>query len=213
MRVEAQVRAALGLPGIRSFLDAVDRVANSNTFFLAAGSHLRELTPEGIFRYLESPAFRAAMFECDAERGWFNLHDPADPPGDITSPRDFYAPRPGKLLRATGPAELTVAPMSPKQVRSKLLWLLTDVPSPYGGRLSEKDARPLVEGFLTDLQRAGTLTAAQCKPDFLSSTGYWTADEDFEPEGLAYFDGGEADFALFCRAGGEGYLLLTNGSP
>ena len=214
MGAEDATRTMLGLPGVKAYLDAVDKVANSNTFLLAAGDGLRSLTPAGIFEFLSSDAFAAAMYACDAERGWFNLHDPVDPPEQVQNVKDLYMPRPGEFLCVDKPAQLDVALVTREALREKLQWLLVGVRSPYGGNLPKREAAPLVNGFLSAIEREGAIvSAALCDPSFLHSTQYWTADDDFEPEPLAFFDGGGSDVAAFFKAGIHGYVVLANGSP
>ncbi|MCG8456915.1 MAG: hypothetical protein MI919_11595 [Holophagales bacterium] len=214
MHTEKTTRAALGLPGVKAYLDAVDRVANSNTFLLAAGDRLGSLTPAGIFDFLDSPAFSAAMYECDAERGWFNLHDTTDLPEQIESVRDLYSPRPGELLCVEEPTQLDVVPLTREALREKLLWLLVGVWSPYRENLPDREAAVLVDGFLYAIEGDGVIaSAALCEPDFLHSAEYFRADDDFEPEPLAYFGGAAADLAAFFLAGANGYVILANGMP
>jgi hypothetical protein len=212
--------ALLARAGIGAYLDAVDQAANSNTFLLDGEEALRSLTPESLFAYLRSDAFAAAMFQCDAQREWFHLFDVKDPIPEFDSAAriplaDLYEPREGSFLKADTPEALRLTAADRKGLREHLLWLLTGIYSPYNTHLPATEAEPLVDAFLRAIEsEAPILEATFCAPDFLHSVEYGTAEDDFEPHPLAYFDGlAESDRAVFFRTGRRGFLLLNNGSP
>ncbi|MFJ8628631.1 hypothetical protein ACIRD3_38110 [Kitasatospora sp. NPDC093550] len=184
-------------PAVDAFLTAVDRAMNSNTLLLSAECDVpvtAENEQDVLHAFLRSTAFEHLLCAADARRNWHNLAEPSDLP----------------LLREGHLAILT--PLTHAGLRTRLRWMLTEAPSPYGRHSSPADADRSVSAFTRALlgPNGPRWSCAAVTPDFLRSTGYRT---DEVPRHPAYFDGGPSDTATLIHRGHTLHLLLTNGSP
>lgn len=205
------VAALLAEAPVRAFVDAVDRAMNSNTVLMAFTVAATEALPlTGLVDpILASDAFGDGMYAVDRIRGWDNHHD-----GDVVDGAWVVRPRPGRWLRDR---PVRVHAITAREVRRRLVWMLTEAFSPYHTRPDGAAARALVDGFGDHLLGSASvecagIECAEIEPTFLHSTGFF-APEPIEPSPLAYFDGGSSDTATAVRWGQRVWLLLTNGSP
>jgi hypothetical protein len=186
---------------VEAFLDAVDKVMNSNTLLLKARADV-PVTPanraEVLQSLLRSSVFARMIREADHQRGWYNMQD--------GSPvLDSF--------------DLQLQELSESAFVARLRWMLMEAFSPYRRHLSAPRADEVIDGFLLWLNTQqphgehGREPWSFCDvhPNFLRSTGYYV-----NAPGTAqttYFDGGPSDTATLIHGRTLILLLLTNGSP
>lgn len=185
---------------IDAFLDAADRVLNSNTFLvglpLVFGDPVSDLEA-----FIRSGGLQKALFAADIARGWLNWHR-----FDIAG---ALCPLPGNFMRPG--FRLTLRNLS-FNASDYLQAVLRADPafgnfiSFYRKALSVDDAHSLASDFLKRLFPAGNPTLLIFEPDFINGDTLET-DEPY------YFEGKGCDNAALLACGAAGYLLLTNGAP
>ncbi|WP_219412706.1 serine/threonine-protein kinase [Pseudonocardia nigra] len=160
----------LDSPAVTAFLDAVDRAMNSTTFLLKVRADAPITAANGeevLAAFLRHPLFLAMMRELDEARGWGNLADDG----------------PAALVRE--PLRLSSTPLDAAAFRAPLWWMLREAPSPYRTRPSETAATELVTAFvgavLGPTGARHTWTFRDVRPDFLHSTGYFSASREPTP--------------------------------
>ncbi len=185
---------------MKEFLDACDKVLNSNTFLLQTQlgfGGLREELP----RFIPSPEFLQQLLQQDIERGWNNLHYYRDDDGPLE-------PKKGVLVKPSFELSLTRPAVTPKEYFMGMLMGNTRIGnfcSFYGPVMSRIQAELLAEEFI------GWLTAGQffelytLEPNFLEET----ADLDT----MCYFEPNGCNTATVVVCGRAVWLLLTNGIP
>jgi hypothetical protein len=179
---------------IDAYLDAVDRVMNSNTLLVEGARPPGEIG-ESLATFLHSPAFLEAFLQQDLARHWTNHHEWGEPP----------VPRPGTpVLEGAAPV---LSPLTLREAGERMAWYLEGAPSWYACRLVAGAAGPLAGGCLAALaEQLPGVQAASLSVDFLRARS--RADE-----GLAYFDDTPCDGAILFWNTDRLVILLTNGSP
>jgi len=185
---------------IETFLDAADRVLNSNTFLVALPMPTGiPLTDLGAF--IRSGRLQDAIFAADITRGWYNFHRFGN--GDILTPV------PGNL--ATPDFRLTerASRCTPSEYLGAMLRgdrTLGDFVSFYGKAVTPEEAGHLTRQMMGRLFAGREPALHVLEPDFLRGQSE-EADEAW------YFEGKSCDNAALFVVGQIGYLLLTNGAP
>ena len=189
----------------KRFVDAANRVLNSNTFILSFPLNGRD--PEiALPAFLTSPEFMDQLLTQDLARGshgFFHVYD---------YEKETYAVRTGELVKDQTPITFS-APVVEK--REYLIAFLTgdtskgNFHSYYGTQLDHKDAAQIVDGLILHITRDNPWQLFTLEPDFLTS-----APETDTDDNLYYFeqDGANNNAALITLAD-SAYLILTNGIP
>lgn len=191
------------LKPIRTFLDAVDIVLNSNTFLLQFDSQSTDLKTE-LLNFLKSESFIEQLANQDKERNWFNLHY-------FDKKTESYKLRKGNILKDQ--IELKIKEIENDKSEYLTAMLTGDTEkgpffSFYGKQLDKEKARAIVDNLTAFLSIYASWRLFIIEPDFLkNSFEAYPKEED-----LKYF---EVDYgnnsATIILSKDKGYLLLTNG--
>jgi hypothetical protein len=188
------------------FLDAVDRVLNSNTFLLPFATRTGRIG-EDLRKYLESPEFQREILKQDVERGWHNLQYSTD---DAVS----WQPKPGQLLKKGYELIISSPPIGKQEYLVAMLTANLQAGnffSPYGQQLDTPQAVAIVDTLVEWMFGRQPWQLCIVNPDFLYSA------DDFKGkyhEALFYFEGERGcDHAIVLQGPVTSWLLLTNGIP
>jgi hypothetical protein len=188
---------------IKTFLDAVDLVLNSNTFLLHFYAKTSELNAD-LANFLKSESFMEQLAEQDKERGWYMLHY-------FDEQTESYRLRNGNILKDS--IALSIEEVQQERMeylRAMLRGDTTKGPffSFYAQQLGVEEARSIVDDFSSFISGHSEWRLFIIEPDFLKS-----AVEVYAQEGdLRYFEGDYGnDSATVILTRENGYLLLTNG--
>jgi len=212
-------------PATVVLLNTLDFTLNSNTMLFKVRAD-RPLTGDNdqaiLEQFLQGPLFPEMFLEF----AWLRQ------PGYLISDENGVGQPPvrspaGRLIPAS--AHVTLTPLNERTFVERIHWMLTTAFSPYRTHVSEQRAQEVLSGFFWEVFTPESWPVEQSNtrrywdecpwafydiaPNFLHSTGYFTAPEEYEPPDFAYFGGGEADTGTFFYQGEVFYLLLTNGSP
>ena len=187
----------IGIFGVvKEFLDACDKVLNSNTFLLGfrlSGGDLRQ----EVTLFIRSQEFLQQLLQQDIERGWNNLHYFRDDDGPLVVKQ-------GELVKPVFELGLTRFLGSPKEYFMAMLMGDTRIGnfcSFYGRALDRGQAEVMAEEFMAGRD----LELFLLEPNFLEET----ADLDR----ICYFEPNGCNTATVLVCGREAWLLLTNGIP
>ncbi|GHO84887.1 hypothetical protein [Dictyobacter formicarum] len=212
-------------PATTALLKAIDASLNSNTMLFKVRSEQIITTSnaqEILNLFLHSPLFRDMFLEVDQLRGLLSY-----------STWDFIDGEPVQLFPSGNPLleplQLILTPMNEQSFAERLHWMLTSAESPYQKQVSEQRAQEILRDFFWEVFTPQSWPIEQplaqqfwhghpwsfcaVAPNFLPSTGYYYASEEYELPDFAYFDGGKRDTCTFFYSKDIFYLLLTNGSP
>ncbi|MGV0923743.1 hypothetical protein [Empedobacter tilapiae] len=188
---------------IKTFLDSVDIVLNSNTFLLQFDLKTTDLNME-LLNFLKSESFIEGLANQDKERSWFNMHY-----FDIKT--ESYKLREGKILKDK--IELKIKEVENEKIDYFTAMLTGDTTkgrffSFYSKQIDKEKARVIVDDFTSFLSVYSGWRLFIIEPDFLKdAVEVYSKEED-----LRYFGGDYAnDTATIILTKEKGYLLLTNG--
>jgi hypothetical protein len=188
---------------ISDFLDAVDRVLNSNTFIIEFEISSPNLS-ESLTKYLNSVYFIDHILKHDLERKWSNLHyyDYDD---------DCYKIRPGNLLKENFIIKLKDHQFDKKQYLIGMLTGKYGFYSFYSQNKTAVEAEIIVENFISYISKNKEWKLLIVEPDFLVNTTDLTEDSKFD---MGYFEGeSPCNSSTVIQCQDKSYLLLTNGIP
>jgi hypothetical protein len=210
-------------PATSVLLNTIDSTMNSNTmlFKVRADQLLTTINYQAVLnQFLRSSLFREMFLEVDQLRRLLSYIIFVN--GQPVSP-----PLPESFVQESFP--LTLTSMNEYTFAERIDWMLTTAFSPYRTHISESRAQEVIRDFFWEVFAPESWPLEQSStrrywgehawlfydvaPNFLHSTGYFNAPEEYEPSDFAYFDGGEADTCTFFYRDDIFYLLLTNGSP
>ena len=188
---------------IKTFLDTVDIVLNSNTFLLQFDSKTTDLNSE-FLNFLQSESFIEQLAYQDRERSWFNLHY-------FDNKAENYKLRKGNILKDK--IELKIKEVENEKIDYLTAMLTGDTTkgrffSFYSKQIDKEKARAIVDNFTSFLSVYENWRLFIIEPDFLKdAVEVYSKDED-----LRYFEGDYGnDTATIILTKDKGYLLLTNG--
>lgn len=188
---------------IKTFLDAVDNVLNSNTFLLPFDVHSYDLNTE-LSNFLRSESFIEQLINQDKERDWFNLHY-------FDEKTESYTQRKGKILSEK--IELKIKEVEDGKSDYLIAMLTGDTTkgrffSFYSKQMDKEKAKAIVDNFTSFLSVNVNWRLFTVEPDFLKDeVEVYSKEED-----LRYFGGGYGnDSATIILIKDKAYLLLTNG--
>lgn len=208
---------------VEAFLDASDRIMNSNTLLITArASHLwcERTLRDDLSAVLSTDAFVALFQESATWRDW----------NDVPWHEVEEAQWSRLLVNDRRPA---VGPISASQAVARLMWMLTRAPTYHGcEHLLVAEAEPVVAKFIRGLSGAplGDEEATDVSAQDAAEGWRWARVETSlmygangtsvvrgapgRPAQFAYFDGLSSDGALLAyRPSGSFVLLLHNGGP
>jgi hypothetical protein len=188
---------------IKTFLDSVDIVLNSNTFLLQFDSMTSDLKSE-FMSFLQSESFIEQLAYQDRERSWFNMYY-------FDNKTESYKLRKGSILKdkidlrieevVNERSEYLTAMLTGDTTRGRFF-------SFYSKQLDKEKARAIVDGFTSFLSASESWRLFILEPDFLKDAVEVSSKE----EDLRYFEGDNGnDTATIILTRDKGYLLLTNG--
>lgn len=188
---------------IKSFLDAVDIVLNSNTFLLQFDLQSTDMKTE-LLNFLRSKSFIEQLANQDKERNWFNLHY-------FDNKNESYKLRKGNILKDK--IELKIKELENEKSEYLMAMLTGDTTkgrffSFYSKQIDNEKARAVVDNFTSFLSAYANWRLFIIEPDFLKdAVEVYSKDED-----LRYFDGDYGnDTATVILTNDNAHLLLTNG--
>jgi hypothetical protein len=188
---------------IKTFLDSVDSVLNSNTFLLRFESKDDDLNTD-FLSFLQSDSFIEQLAHQDKERNWFNLHYFDNKTGS-------YKLRKGNILNDK--IELKIKEVLIDKIEYLTAMLIGDTTkgrffSYYSMQIDKVKARAIVDNFTSFLSVYENWRLFIIEPDFLKDA----VDVYPKEEDLRYFEGDYGnDTASIILTKDIGYLLLTNG--
>ena len=188
---------------IKTFLDSVDSVLNSNTFLLRFDSKGSDLNTE-FLSFLQSDSFIEQLAYQDRERSWFNMHY-------FDNKTESYKLKKGNILKDN--IELNIKEVENEKSEYLTAMLTGDTTkgrffSYYSKQIDKEKARAIVDNFTSFLSVYESWRLFIVEPDFLKdAVEVYSKEED-----LRYFEGDYGnDTATIILTKDKGYLLLTNG--
>jgi hypothetical protein len=188
---------------IKTFLDSVDIVLNSNTFLLRFDSKNSDLNTE-FLSFLQSDPFIEQLAYQDRERSWFNMHY-------FDNKTESYKLKKGNILKDN--IELKVKEVENEKSEYLTAMLTGDITKGrffiyYSKQIDKEKARAIVDNFTSFLSVYESWRLFIVEPDFLKdAVEVYSKEED-----LRYFEGDYGnDTATIILTKDKGYLLLTNG--
>lgn len=188
---------------IKTFLDAVDIVLNSNTFLLQFDSRSTDLKTE-LLNFLRSESFIEQLANQDKERSWFNMHY-------FDNRTESYKLRKGNILKDK--IELKIKELESEKSEYLMAMLTGDTAkgrffSFYSRQIDKEKARAIVDFFTSFLSVYANWRLFIIEPDFLKdAVEVYSKEKD-----LRYFEGDYGnDTATIILTNDKAYLLLTNG--
>lgn len=188
---------------IKTFLDSVDSVLNSNTFLLRFDSKGFDLHTE-FLSFIQSDSFIEQLAYQDRERSWFNMHY-------FDNKTESYKLKKGNILKDN--IELNVKEVENEKSEYLTAMLTGDTTkgrffSYYSKQIDKEKARAIVDNFTSFLSVYESWRLFIVEPDFLKDAVEVYSKE----ENLRYFEGDYGnDTATIILTKDKGYLLLTNG--
>lgn len=192
-------------------LDALDKSANSNSFWLSFEIANEESFDVSVFLIstLKTTVFHYELMKQDLERGWNNY-------SEIVLPKDWKIPifvqKPGNTWN--GNTDLKFELVLEDKVRELLIDLLTGqqkhfTRTSFGSLIELEKANSIVDEFLNELtEKDKNWKAYNFKPNFLNRVND-TLEKDATI--LSYFEESGRDLALGIKEGELFHMILTNG--
>lgn len=188
---------------IKTFLDAVDIVLNSNTFLLQFTLQSTDIKTE-LLNFLKSKSFMEQLANQDKERCWFNMHY-------FDKRTESYKIRKENILKDK--IELKIKEVENDKSEYLLAMLTGDTLkgrffSFYSKEMDQVKARAIVDNFTSFLSIYADWRLFILEPDFLkNAVEVYSKEED-----LRFFQGDYGnDSATIILTNNNAYLLLTNG--
>lgn len=188
---------------IKTFLDTVDIVLNSNTFLLRFDTKECDLNNE-LLNFLQSDSFIEQLAYQDKERRRFNMHY-------FDNKTESYKLKKGNILKDK--IELKIKEVKNDKSEHLTAMLTGDTTkgrffSFYSKQIDKEKARAIVDNFTSFLSVYANWRLFIIEPDFLKdAVEVYSKEED-----LRYFEGDYGnDNATIILTKDKGYLLLTNG--
>ena len=188
---------------IRTFLDAVDSVLNSNTFLLAFDINTKDIR-EALWNFLNDPNFIQQLANQDKQRGWYNLHN-------LNLDTQTYELKKGNIVKDESQLKIEIPHFDRKEY---LIAMLTGdttkgrFRSFYHKQLKREIAEAIVNSLSYYLFSNKNWALYIVYPDFLKDA----IEVYSKDESLRYFEGDYGnDNASILKCGKKGFLLLTNG--
>ncbi len=189
---------------IKHFLDAVDKVLNSNTFILEFEICTDDIEKE-LETFLFSDNFTNQILEQDKERGWYNFHY-------FDNKTAENKKKSGTLTERNFRLQIIQPSYDKKEYLMSMLTCDASIAnyfSFYNNQIKTEKARIIIDeltDYLTLYNEEWDLYIVQ--PSFLKSM-----DKSYgNKEELIYFGGAHGnDSATIIRYYNKAYLILTNG--
>ncbi|GLV60135.1 hypothetical protein KDH_69580 [Dictyobacter sp. S3.2.2.5] len=179
-------------PATTILLRAIDATLKSNTMLFKVRSEqiiTSSNTQEILKQFLQSPLFRDMFLEVDRLRELLSY-----------STWDFIDGEPVQLFPSGNPVleplQLILTPMDEQSLAERLHWMLTSADSPYQKQVSEQRAQEILRDFFWEVFTRQSWPLEQplvqqfwhdhpwsfyaVAPNFLPSTGYYYASEEYE---------------------------------
>ncbi|OQP64627.1 hypothetical protein [Niastella populi] len=193
----------ISIEPIKTFLDAVDTVLNSNTFILRFDLNSNDINTE-LLNFIKSESFIQQLANQDKERGWYNMHD-------FDYKTESYKLRKGNIFKDK--ILLKIKEVENEKSEYLVSMLTGDTAkgpffSFYSKQLEKEKSIELVDNLTSFLSVYSNWRLFIVEPDFLkNAVEVYSKEED-----LRYFEGDYgADTATIILTKDKGYLLLTNG--
>ncbi|WPP47974.1 hypothetical protein [Catalinimonas niigatensis] len=194
-------------------LDALDKSANSNSFWLSfeiANEESFDVT-KFLIHTLRTTVFHYELMKQDLERSWNNY-------SEIVMPKDWNTPifvqKPGNTWN--GNTDLKFELVSEDKVRELLIDLLTGQQKHYSrtsfcSPIKLEKANLIIDEFLREIKKKDeNWKAYNFEPNFLNRV-----KDTLEVDAtiLSYFEESGRDLALGIKEGETFHMILTNGYP
>lgn len=188
---------------IKTFLDSVDSVLNSNTFLLEFEIKTDNIKTD-LLNFIRSDSFIRQISNQDIEREWFNMHD-------FDYKTKTHKIRKGSILK--NKIELEIKEIENGKNEYLTAMLTGDTTkgrfnSFYSKEIEKEKAKAIVENLTSYLSLYSNWKLFYVEPNFLkNAVEIYSKDEE-----LKYFEGDYGnDTATIILTKNNGYLLLTNG--
>ena len=184
---------------VKTFLDTVDIVLNSNTFLLKFYIHSNNVS-ESLFSFLKSESFIDQLAQQDKDRDWYLFHD-------FDNDTDRYKLKQGNILKDKINLQVINSEFNGREY---LIAMLTGDMSKglfysyYSSQVEREIAETIVDDMLLYLIKGNQWELSIYQPDFL---------KDSTNDNIRYFEGsGGNNNASVIKYKKTGFLLLTNGA-
>ena len=190
-------------------LEALDRTANSNSYWITLGiTEENEQLETDIIQHLRTGSFHFELVKEDLHRGFNDYSEMIFPKGFDTP---TFLQKPGNVWN--GVEELRIDKIDKSLAKEVLIDLLTGdqkyfSKSHLGTQIDFKKANQLVNNFFKSLDENGTWETYNIKPDFLNQADNYHNTNFIQ---LGYFEYNKRDLALAIKYEDEVNILLANG--